>query len=54
MDRGTRKEMTMNGALQPGCMSAAKTEDGGRGFISVEDAVGHSILGLENYVSKST
>lgn len=30
------------------------SKDGGRGLIPVEDAVSQSILGLENYVSKST
>ena len=49
--------MMMDGALHPRANTSrlyVSRKDGGRGFTSVEDAVDQSILGLENYASKST
>ena len=57
MKRGTRKVITMNGALHPRANFSSlyvSGKDESQGLISVEEAVDQSILGLESCVYKTT
>ena len=56
MDRHTRKLMTMHKALHPKSdvdRLYISRRDGGRGLVSVEDAIETAIRGLENYAHES-